>query len=152
VCAHKRASAASINCPLSVRAFPACCWRAVAFSAGGDGDRRSLEYLAQRTGRWQRAAMGLCLPDVPRGTSCAPMSLAEPSLSPPLKSPNGVPEDPAPWHLTPSGARFGRNDMKGETSHASSFGWCCPGSFRHYTNPCGLLHRSGTDYEAMQDR
>jgi hypothetical protein len=26
-----------------------------------------------------------------------------------------------------------------------------PCSFRHYTNPCGLLHRSGTHYEAMQD-
>jgi hypothetical protein len=37
-------------------------------------------------------------------------------------------------------------------SHARTFGWCCSDGFRRHANPCGLLHRSGIDYEAMQDR
>jgi hypothetical protein len=78
--------------------------------------------------------------------------LAEPSLSPPLTTSVGFPRTPPVASHAERGSRFGRNDMKGETSHASSFGWCCPSSFRRYTNPCGLLYRSGKRCRIVEER
>jgi hypothetical protein len=102
-----------------------------------------------------RMTYGLFVPEVPRNLWRVPcVCLAEPSLNlpnRPLKTSMGFPRTPPVASHAKRDSRLGRNDMKGRL-HASSFCWCCPGSFRHYTNPCGLLHRSGTDYEAMQDR
>src|SRR6476660_610813 len=41
---------------------------------------------------------------------------------------------------------------EGRFPNVSNFGWCSPGSFRRHAHPCGLLHRSGANYEAVPDR